>query len=387
MLGGACFIGEAMNKPFNSDISTDRIEQWRAEGKKALGIVCCHAPFELLHAAGVLPVRLRSTGCKSCADGAAHVGDDSCGFLTSILQYLIDGTYDLDGLVTSNGCGVSSSVITNWKIITENNNKPQFLYEVIAPRMATSSAGSYLSSELDELREQLEALTGAKITDEKLKKSVDTYNEARRLVKQIYDLHKAEFPVISGEETLKVTLAATQMPIEEYIEFLKKELADLEKREPLKDFKARIMLAGSALDDPEYVKAIEDCGLLVVADLNSFGLRFLHDEIPSDEGNLLGSIAKYYLTRSSCPRMIDGSDDIHEYIFAAAQEYSIDGVIIVRMQHCGKWDVETYILEDLFKQQGIPSISLERQVLMSQQGQLRLRVEAFRELLESRKDD
>ena len=376
-----------MNKQLKSDISSERIEQWRAEGKKALGMVCCHVPFEILHAANTLPVRLRATDCKDCSEGAACVGDDSCGFLTSILQYLIDGTYELDGLVTSNGCGVSSSVITNWKIITERNGKPQFLYELIAPRMANSSAAGYLASELDELREQLEALTGTKITKEKLKKSIDTYNEARRLVKQVYDLHKAQFPVVSGAETLKITLAATQMPIEEYIEFLKEVLVELENREPLKDFKARIMLAGSALDDPEYVKAIEDCGLLVVADLNSFGLRFLHDELIYDENDIAGSVAKYYLTRASCPRMIDGSDDIHEYILAAAQEYSVDGVIIVRMQHCGKLDVETYVLEDLFKQQDIPSISLERQVLMSQQGQLQLRVEAFRELLESRKDD
>ena len=373
-------------KQLSGELSTDKIKEWRASGKKALGIVCCHAPFEMLHAAGVLPVRLRSTGCKSCADGAACVGDEACGFLSSILQYLIDGTYELDGLVTSNGCGESSSVITNWKIITTRENKPQFLYEVVAPRMVNPASYNYFGSELDELREELEKLTGSELTNEKLKKSVDTYNEARRLVKQVYDLHKAEYPVISGAETLKITLAATTMPIEEYIEFLKDVLADLKTREPITNFTARVMLAGSALDDPEYVKAIEDCGLLVVADLNSFGLRFLHDELLYDENDVAGSIARYYLTRSSCPRMMDGSDDIHEYILAAAEEYKVDGVIIVRMQHCGKWDVETYVLEALFKEQDIPSISLERQVLMSQQGQLQLRVEAFKELLENREE-
>ena len=371
---------------FTSEISTEKIREWRASGKKALGIVCCHAPFEVLHAAGILPVRLRSTGCGSCASGSACMGEDACGFLSSILQYLIDGSYELDGLVTSNGCGESSGVITNWKIITEKQGKPQFLYEIVAPRMVNGASYHYLASELEELSEGLEKFAGVKITNEKLKASVDTYNEARRLVKRIYDLHKAEYPVISGADTLKITLAATQMPIEEYIELLKQTLLELETREPIRNFSARVMLAGSALDDPEYVKAIEDCGLLVVADLNSFGLRFLHDEIPYDENDLAGSIAKYYLTRSSCPRMMDGSDDIHEYILAAAEEYRADGVIIVRMQHCGKWDVETYVLENLFKERGIPSVSLERQVILSGQGQLALRVEAFRELLENRKE-
>lgn len=375
-----------MNKLFNSDISTDRIEQWRADGKKALGIVCCHVPFELLHAADALPVRLRATACKDCSEGEACMGNESCGFTKAILQYLIEGKYDLDGLVTSNGCGTAPGIITNWKKITERNNKEQFLYEIEAPRMMNSSSCKYFHSELDELREGLEKFTGVELTNERLKKSVDTYNEARRLVKQVYDLHKAEFPVVSGAETLRITLAATEMPIEEYVEFLKTVLADLKNREPITNFKARVMLVGSAIDDPEYVKAIEDLGLLVVADLNSFGIRFLRDEIPYNDADVLGSIAEYYLVRSSCPRMIDDSDDTHEYIFSTVKEYNVDGVIIVSMKNCGKWETETFVLEALFKEADIPHLSMERQVQMSQQGQLAIRVEAFRELLENRKD-
>ena len=371
-------------KLLSGDISTETIAHWRADGKKALGIVCCHAPFEILHAAGILPVRLRSTGCKTCADASACMGETTCGFTTAILQYLIDGVYDLDGLVTSNGCGVAPGIITNWKIITDKKGRQQFLYEIVAPRMVNAASYNYLRGELDELRERLEQFTGVEITNEKLKHSVDTYNEARRLVRKVYDLHKAAQPVISGAETLRITLAATQMPIEAYIELLKSVLADAEHRTPITNFSARVMSAGSALDDPEFVKAIEDCGLLVVADLNSFGIRFLRDELPYDEDDVAASIAKYYLTRSSCPRMIDGSDDIHEYILDAAQEYKVDGVIIERMQHCSKWDVETFLLENTFKEAGIPSLSLERQVLLSAQGQLTLRLEAFREMLENR---
>ena len=378
--------GVTMNKLFNSDISTERIEQWRAEGKKALGIVCCHVPFEILHAADTLPVRLRATACKDCSEGEACMGNQSCGFTKAILQYLIVGKYDLDGLVTSNGCGTAPGIIANWKTITERNKRDQFLYEIEAPRMVNSASYKYFHSELDYLRENLEKLTGVELTNERLKKSVDTYNEARRLVKQIYDLHKAEFPVISGTETLRITLAATEMPIEEYIEFLKGVLADIPNRKPITNFKARIMLVGSAIDDPAYVEAIEDLGLLVVADLNSFGIRFLRDEIPYNEADVLGSIAEYYLTRSSCPRMMDGSDDTHEYIFAAIEEYDVDGVVIVTMKNCGKWETETFVLEDLFKNADIPHLSMERQVQMSQQGQLAIRVEAFREMLESRKD-
>ncbi|MEG0778779.1 MAG: 2-hydroxyacyl-CoA dehydratase family protein, partial [Oscillospiraceae bacterium] len=210
-------------------------------------------------------------------------------------------------------------------------------------------------------------------------------NEARRLVKQIYELHKAERPVISGEETLRITLAATEMPIEDYIEFLKAALADMEGREPVHAFGARVMLAGSALDDPDYVREIEDCGCLVVADLNSFGLRFLRDELPYDESDVMASISKYYLGRSSCPRMMDGSDGIHQYIFDAAAEYRADGVIIERLSHCDKWENEGEALGMVLKERGIPFISMERLQQKSAPGQLQIRVEAFREMIENQK--
>ncbi|MBP8640982.1 MAG: 2-hydroxyacyl-CoA dehydratase, partial [Oscillospiraceae bacterium] len=229
-------------------------------------------------------------------------------------------------------------------------------------------------------------LSGSEITNEKLKKSIDTYNEARSLVKQVYDLHKAKNPVIGGQETLRITLAAMEMPIEDYIEFLKAVLADAKNRKPIENFGARVMLAGSALDDPKFVKAIENCGCLVVSDLNSFGIRFLRDKLVYDEADIMGSIAKYYISRSSCPRMMDGSDDIHEYILIAAKEYDIDGIIIERLKHCEKRENELPILGKTFKNAGIPYLELERQERMSAEGQLSMRVEAFREMIENRKD-
>lgn len=373
-------------KLFSSEISTDVIKKWRDSGKKALGIVCCQVPFELLHAADILPVRLRATYCKDCGEGEACLGPSSCSFTQSILQYLIDGTYDLDGLMTSNGCSSASVILGNWEKLSQEQNKPQFLYEVSAPRLNNAGSRDYLRGDLEDVCKELEKLSGNTITNEKLKKSIDTYNEARRLVKQVYALHKAEYPVLGGEETLRITLAATEMPIEDYIEFLKAVLADAKNRKPIENFGARVMLAGSALDDPEFVKSIEDCGCLVVADLNSFGIRFLRDELIYDEADIMGSIAKYYISRSSCPRMMDGSDDIHEYILNAAKEYAVDGIIIERLKHCEKWENEASVLGETFKSAGIPYLELERQERMSAEGQLSMRVEAFREMIENRTD-
>ena len=368
---------------FGRGAATEGIKKWRDEGKKALGIVCCNVPFELLHAAGVFPVRLRATGCKDCSIGEAHMGAQNCGFTKSILQRLCDGTYDLDGLVASNSCTIASMVYSNWEMVSKKEGKKQFLHQIDAPRMCNESSAKYFSWDLVDLKKALEDYTGTEITNEKLRASVDTYNEARRLVKQLYDLHKADEPVVSGEETLRLTLAATEMPIEEYIGLLKSYLSYAADLKPKKTWPVRVMVVGSALDDPEYIKAIEDSGCLVVADMHTFGLRFLRDEIVYDENDVLGSLSSYYLNRSSCPRMVDGSDALHEYVLKAVEEYRVDGVILEKLSFCDKWKTEVAVFSDILNKAGIPNLQLERDEQMSAQGQLGIRVEAFREMLEN----
>lgn len=376
------------NVSYKCDVSTERIDAWRAEGKLAIGTVCCHAPFELIHAAGAMPVRMRAAGCGLCADSDAYLGNDTCGFTKGILQNLIDGVYHLDGMVTSNGCNTAPGIYTNWDGIARERGLKQFFFEFAAPTMLNTASERYFGGQMADLRDDLEKYTGKKITDDMVRESIRTYNTARAMVHEVYELRKADAPVLSGAEALKATLMATQMPIEEYIEYMKTFLADVKSRTDTLDHPLRVMLVGSALDDPQYVQAIENEGLLVVADLNSFGTRFLRDELVcGDDEDVFDALGRHYLNRSSCPRFQDGSDTIHEYILNAAKEYKVDGIIVERLKYCQKWEGESQVLQALFNEHDIPCLQLDRDEKMDAQGQFSIRVEAFREMLEGRKED
>ncbi len=376
------------NVSYKCDVSTERIDAWRAEGKLAIGTVCCHAPFELIHAAGAMPVRMRAAGCGLCADSDAYLGNDTCGFTKGILQNLIDGVYHLDGMVTSNGCNTAPGIYTNWDGIARERGLKQFFFEFAAPTMLNAASERYFGGQMADLRDDLEKYTGKKITDDMVRESIRTYNTARAMVHEVYELRKADAPVLSGAEALKATLMATQMPIEEYIEYMKTFLADVKSRTETLDHPLRVMLVGSALDDPQYVQAIENEGLLVVADLNSFGTRFLRDELVcGDDEDVFDALGRHYLNRSSCPRFQDGSDTIHEYILNAAKEYKVDGIIVERLKYCQKWEGESQVLQALFNEHDIPCLQLDRDEKMDAQGQFSIRVEAFREMLEGRKED
>jgi len=370
------------NKLFDAKISRESIGAWRASGKKALGVVCCHVPQELLHAADVLPVRLRATGCEDYSEAEVWMSSFSCSFAKSILQYLIDDVYDLDGYVTSDGCMQAARIYDNWKAYSENKGKTQAIIEIGAPRMNSATTRAYYKEELKVLLAWLENLTGNKITDEKIIKSVELYNEARGLVKQVLELQKAEYPVITGAEALTIMLAETNMPVEEYVELLKAFLADVPNRKPVSGHRARLMVIGSALDEPRYIAAIENKGGLVVADTLCFGSMAFGDELKVNSNDVVGSIADYYLDRIVCPRMIDNRDRLHSLIVNRATEYKVDGLLYTKMQNCECWGGENTYLEPALKDAGVPILYLEREEKLSNIGQLEIRVEAFIEMVE-----
>lgn len=367
-------------KLFESGINQESVKAWRAQGKKAIGYLCCHIPIEIMQALDILPVRLRATGCIDSPDADTWMSTFSCSFARGMLQYWMNGTYELDGLITSDGCMMTARCFDNAEYQGVNSGK--FFKQIGAPRMYKGELeAKYYLEELNDLITSLEEFTGNKLTDEKLKAAIDKENEIRGLVRQVYELRKAEHPVINGEDCLKITLAHCDYPADEYIEMLKAFLADAKNRAPITDARARLMVIGSALDNPGYLKVIEDKGGLFVADALCYGSRpFSYDlEV---KGNLLESIAEYYLDRIVCPRMLDNRVKLQKMIVDSCKEYKVDGVIYEKMQYCECWGGESLYLEPDLKAIGVPMLQVEREEHLANAGQLAIRAEAFIEMIE-----
>ncbi len=366
-------------KPFETNISVDSINAWRASGKKALGYVCCHVPAEIILAANVMPVRLRATNCVDGSDAEAWMSSFSCSYAKSILEYLMNGTYELDGLLQSDGCMMATRILDNWEHIAKKTGKSQFIFQVGAPRITNDATIAYYKTELQDMAEKLGAFSGTKVTDEGLKTAVAKTNEVRDLIAQVNVLRNEA--KVSGTDALRIMLASCDLTIDEYIEALTEFVADAKNREPI-EARARLMIIGSALDNPEYIKVIEDKGGLVVADALCFGTRAFGDKLDVDDTDVMGSIAKYYLTRNTCPRALDNRPAIHKEIVESCKEYNVQGIVYEKMQNCECWGGESYYLEPDLKAVGIPMLQLEREEQMANAGQLAVRAEAFIEMIE-----
>jgi bzd-type benzoyl-CoA reductase N subunit len=354
------------------------IDAWKKAGKKVIGTICCHVPEEIIHAAGMLPVRIRATGCTDDSKAEVWMSSFSCSFARSCLQFFLDGTYGfLDGIVASDGCLMAQRLFDN----LNHQFKELSQHLVVVPRMYTARAVPFYREELGRFRAGMEELSGVEITDEKLLHSIEVYNETRRLIRELYDLRKGESPLVSGEESLRITLAAMSMPKEEFNKALSEFIREAGKREPIRGG-VRLMLIGSTLDDAEYVKIVEDKGGLIVTDAQCYGSRYLWEPTVLGSGDVLNSLAESYLSRPVCPRMCNLHSDLYDFIMGMAKDFSVDGILYVKMKNCDPWGGESVHIDDKLKAARIPMLTVEREEIMTKVGQLAVRAEAFIEMIE-----
>lgn len=218
---------------------------------------------------------------------------------------------------------------------------------------------------------------------EKLINAIKVYNETRRLIRELYELRKADAPKVTGEECLRITLASMAMRKDTFNELLAQFIEEAKQREPITDYRARLMLIGSSCDIPTYLKIFEDKGGLFVADANCYGSRYLYEDVEIDEKDPLAGLARSYLKRPVCPRMLNIHDDILKNILDTAKEFKVDGVVYTKMKNCDLWGGESIFIDDKIREAGLGLLILDREEIVANAGQVGIRAEAFVEMIET----
>ena len=361
-------------------IVNPELKKWIEQGGKVVGYFCCYGPEEVITAAGAVPFRARATGSTGTELSDAYLSSINCSFCRHAFNLGLRGEYDfLEGAVWLNTCDHARRIYDNWlrKVDTP------FVRIMSLPKKTGEKQVEWYRDELVNFKEALEKHLGITITDDKLREAIKTHNETRRLLRQLYEFRKKDNPPITGAEALAVVVASTAMPRERFNEMLKELLEDLKEAEGIKDYKARLMIVGGILDDPGYIKVIEEQGALVVTDLSCFGTRVFLNDAAEGDGDPLMALARYYIVdKPSCPRTFGDYPRRAGFVRDMIREFKVDGIIGERLLFCDLWTVEHYMLGNEFKSEGTPYLSLDREyVSAGTVGQLRTRVQAFLETI------
>lgn len=124
---------------------------------------------------------------------------------------------------------------------------------------------------------------------------------------------------------------------------------------------------------------VEEAGITIVADDLCSGARHFDHMVPENEDPYL-SLAKGYLDRWPCPRMQAEPSHIQRLI----QEFEradANGMIHVGLKYCDQSGYDLPRLQAWFRERRIPFLSLENDYTASVLGQLKVRIEAFAEIL------
>ncbi|MEK7848908.1 MAG: 2-hydroxyacyl-CoA dehydratase family protein [Chloroflexota bacterium] len=358
---------------------SEPIQRWKQRGGKAIGYMCTYVPEELICAAGALPVRVTGDSRElPLGDANAHLHPVSCSFSRQCLQLALEGQYSfLDGFIGGNNCDSIRRLVDNWLHYVPT----PFTYILDVPHKLTPRAVEYYHGVLVDLKEKLEGFLGIDISDQALREAIDLCNTTRNLLRELYELRKQDAPPISGAETMEVLNAGFRMPKGEYNQLLVSLLKEARSggREVRGDI--RLMLSGSPLTNPDFVRSIEQLGGLVVVDELCTGGRYWSDPVAVDgAANPLEAIARRYLTKFPCAVMSPAAERL-DRVVSLAQEYRIHGVVSQVIRSCIPCLWQQPLLRERLLSRGIPILELDVEYGTAGGGQTRTRVQAFLESL------
>ncbi len=379
---------EMLMKSFNralSELNNPYIKEAQSNGKKVIGLFCSYIPLELIAAGGMVPYRLKGQPGKDIGAGTTYLSTRLCTFSRNALSLALENDYSfLSGFIGNNTCDQIRRASQNWII-----KKPaQFNHFIHIPRVYGEENVSFFKDQLIELKQELEEWSGKKISDDDLLKENLKYNKARELLRKLSMLRKYNKPVLSGSEMLTISAAYHQMPVNDFIPAAESLLENLLKEKTSdkgSSGKARILLCGGMIDEPDYIAFIEEQDIDVVADAVCFGMRSYRDDVDM-KMDPMEALAERYLTHFPCPHIGESFSKRWETIKQVYKEYNADGIIFQRLKFCQIWGVDSHNMSGECEEMGIPLLTLEREYGFFSTGQLKTRLQAFVELIEERKE-
>lgn len=379
-----CLLQESYN---------DLVRQAKERNEIAIGSTCSLIPEPLLNLSGCFSVRLRAPRTGSIEMGTYYMTSIMCEACRAILERAIEGGYQfLDCMLTPDSCAQMNRCVENMEHLELCSKEGFFVTYADVPMKSDGTAlNHYVRQMRQYVLEPLEQRFGIDTSEEALAKAVELHNRVCRLIHAIGDFRMEEKPRITGYEFAVLCLATYCCPKQPLIPLLEETLAELSDRQPDQrtPYRARVVLAGSEIDDPELIRMIEEAGALVVADRFCLGSFPGREEIRLREGeDALTGICRHYMEGGQCPRFMNTEKiaERHKYMDSLARRFHADGIIYQQIKFCDYWGYERAFASHVMREEfGYPVLSIDRPYAVGNAGQLRTRVQAFVESMEIKK--
>ena len=378
-----------------NDAHNELVRKAQKDGKRIIGYTCYHMPEVLLNAGNCVSIRIRAPKTGSMDIATYYMSNYVCEYCRAMLERAVEGGYNfLDGITGVDACAQMNRCMENIELQKLIKNEGFFVSHVDVPyKLDPGAVPHYMEQITLKVLNPLHKNYGIDISDKSFREAVRVHNEVCKIITEIGLLRKEDNPRITGYEFHILNLVSYCCPKYLIVDALRETLEELKTREPdrEKKFRARIVLIGSEIDDPDFTKLLEECGALIVMDRFCFGSTPGREEIVlNDNEDALEQICAHYLKTSMCPRYMSKEKMDQRWNFAVDtfKEYGAEGIIYEQMKFCDYWGYERALASHIMSDEhGIPTLSIDRPYMSRSSGQLRTRFQAFVESLEIKKID
>jgi len=352
---------------------SERLAALNAEGRRMLGYFCTYTPLEVIHAAGLIPIRvLGGEGTIGAADTLAP--GFICPYMRRALEAGLAGRYDgLRGMVMGYTCDVACGVINIWA----GNIGGDFFHTLPLPYNDTPASRAFLRAALDELVRGLETVGDGKVRD-RLPAAIDLYAEISGLLARLSRCRfKGSF--LSAGDFLSVIQAGFTLPPEEYLAMCRRLVDECPAGVDPVRTGLPVLVSGSLVEDPKMLEVIDSSGGMIVADDLCTGLRFFESPVLPGRDPFERLIERHF-RRWPCPARARAVDRVPR-IVELARHSGAKGVVFLLQKFCTPHLADQPILIAELQKAGLPSITLEMDEAGLMEGRLRTHLESFFEIL------
>ncbi|MCF6290985.1 MAG: 2-hydroxyacyl-CoA dehydratase family protein [Desulfobacterales bacterium] len=362
------------------------LQEAKKQGKKVIGAFCVFVPEELVLAADAVCIGL-CAGAEIGTEAAEKIlPRNTCALIKSFVGFKLAG---LCPFIESCDMVVGETTCDGKKKAYEVFSEYAPLYVMEIPQMKNASDRVLWKSEVLRFKEQLETITGNKITAAKLKEAIALVNRRRRVLQRLNRLRAAVPTPISGRDVLLINQVGFY---DDPIRFTQKigELCDqLEERVKAgegivpKDT-PRLMLSGCPMAVPNWKLPyiVESSGAVIVGEESCVGTRNtrdLVDESGETIEEMLDNLVDRYM-QIDCAVFTPNKERL-DNIVHMAEDLKVAGVIHYGLTFCQPYAAEAIKVEKTLQGAGIPMLAIETDYSMEDMEQLKTRVEAFVEMV------
>lgn len=366
-----------------------RARELKKQGKRIIGYLCAFTPVEIITAAGFMPFRIKGDVNEPITKADAEMETIVCPLVRSCFDVSLKGRYEfLDGIVIPHACDSICRTYDVWKYTLGLT----YSHLINMPHAADKPSIEFYKAELNTFRRSLGRFAGREISAQSLTQAISLYNQNRAKVRELYELRKANPPLISGAEVAKSLIAGVSIPVAEATELINSVIKEVKERGGVLAAKsARLMVVGAQVDNIAFIDLIENSGAWVVADDLCPGAREFFSDVAVTLDSIDG-IAERYLRKIYCGRTFrerrGGYQEYLEQRFGHIgrfiRDFKVDGVVLYIYKYCDPFGFEVPAMKSYIESKGTPVLYLEDEYSMSTIGRLRTRIQAFLELLSSK---